>query len=306
MAQVRLVPTLIALLLASPVAAQSPPAESAASDEAILVEGQRIAVPELVRGTINRAGITPLARFEDRICPGVVGLTADQSEKMLRFIRENVARLGGKLQAPGCTANASVIFTDEPVEFVKRLAKTEPGYFNLSPRQLEKFPAKPRPVVSWHVNEVRDRDGNELGNTREVGMAKARILNQPAAAGAPMNARVLRNVGATHLYTSSREDMLFGFVVIDAQSTAGTNLGQLADLATMHLLLDIKQDAGAVNRGSILSLFEERPKGAAAPAEFSAFDLAMVEALYRPNENNRSARQQFSQIATAVRKAGEK
>jgi hypothetical protein len=306
MARVHLVPVFLAAILASPLPAQSPEAESAASDEAILVEGQRIPVPDLVRGTINRAGVTPLARFEDRICPGVVGMTADQAAKLLGFIRENIAKLGGKLYPLGCTANASVIFTDEPVDFVRRLAKTEPGYFAFSPRQLDRFTATPRPAVSWHVNEVRDRDGNELGDSRDVGMAKARIHDQPAAAGVPMNARVLRNVAATHLYTNSREDMLFGFVVIDAQRTAGTTLGQLADFATLHLLLDIKQDAGAVSRGSILSLFESRPKGAASPAEFSAVDLAMVEALYRPDENNRSASQQFSQIATAVRRVAEK
>ena len=302
MARVRiaLVACSAAVLLAARTSAQS----SAPIDESIIVEGQRVEPAAIVRSTINRAGVTPLARFEDKICPGVVGLPAAQAERLLGLIRESVASLGGKVQAPGCTANATVIFAETPTNFVRQLAKKEPGYFAFSPRQLEQFTATPRPVVSWHVTEVRDKDGNELGNSRVVGMAKQRILDQPAAAGVPMNARMLRNVNATNLATPSRQDMLFAFAVIDAQKTRGKTLGQLADFATLHLLLDIKQDAGANNRSSILSLFEERPEGHAAPTGFSAFDRAMVEALYRPSQNNRTAGQQFSQIATAVRRAG--
>ena len=119
-----------------------------------------------------------------------------------------------------------------------------------------------------------------------------------------MSAKVLRNTGATHLATSSRADMLFGFAVIDAAKIQGKSMRQLADLATLHLLLEIKQDA-APNPGSILSLFNDRPEGAAAPPGLSSYDRAMVDGLYRPQENNRSAAQQFSQIATAVRKAGD-
>jgi len=225
---------------------------------------------------------------------------------VLQLIRADIAALGGNLQNIGCTANATVIFTPEPAEFVRKLAVKQPGFFNFSPAGLKQFTATPRPVVSWHVTEVRDRDGNELGNTREVGMAKLRILDQPAAAGVPMNARVLRNTGATHLYTSSREDMLFGFAVVDSSRIQGKTMEQLAALATLHLMLDIKQNAGANNPASILSLFDERPAGAAVPDGLSSFDRAMIEGLYRPQENNRSAVQQLSQIAAAVRKASDR
>jgi hypothetical protein len=219
---------------------------------------------------------------------------------MLQLIRNNILELGGEVAQGGCTANATVIFTQEPVEFVKKMAVKQPAYFDLSPGGFKQFTAKPRPVVSWHVEEFRDRDGNELGDSRELGMAKAKILDQPASAGVPMAARVLRNAGASHLSTNGRSDMLFGFVVIDSAKLAGKTMEQLAALATLHLLLDVKQEAGA-NAASILSLFDE--KRASAPPGFSSYDRAMVEALYRPKENNRTPSQQFSQIATAVKKA---
>ena len=303
MSRVRFAAALAALLASSPVLAQAGAVESPTpNDQPIVVEGQRVQAEAIVRDTLDGAGVLPLGRFEDKVCPGVVGLAAEQAERMLQVLRANVVALGGELDKPGCTANATVIFAPNPADFITKLAVKSPGYFSFSPAGLKQFTASPRPVFSWHVIEMRDRDGNELGNSRELGMAKARILDQPAAAGAPMSARVLRNTAASHLATSSRADMLFGFVVIDAARIQGKSMQQLADLATLHLLLEIKQGA-ATNPASILSLFDDRPPGASAPPGLSSYDRAMIQGLYGPNENNRTPAQQFSQIATAVRRA---
>ena len=279
------------------------PLSAAHRDDAIIVEGQRIDIPTLIKGTINNVGVTPLARFEDRICPGVVGIGGEQALKMLQIMRDNFVALGSKIDSPGCTANATVIFTDQPVDFVKKLAKKEPAYFTMSPRALDRLTAHSRPVASWHVTETRDRDGKEVGSTNRGSDPKKKLFNTQASMGVPMEAQVIRNSAATHLYTNVREDMTVGFAVIDRRSSAGKSLRQLADLATLHLLLDVKQDAGASNRGSILSLFEERPAGASPPPALSKYDRAMVQALYAPHENNRTAGQQYSQIATAVRRS---
>ena len=292
---------LTALLSSTPLAAQSD--QPRTDEETIVVEGQRTNVTKLVLDTINDAGVEALARFEDRICPGIVGLGGDQATKMVQMIRENVVSLGGKLAEPGCTANATVILVDQPVEFVKKFAKTEPGFFTMTPREFDQFTARPRAVASWHVTETRDRDGQELDGSNKLSDRKKKLANTQAATSVGINARVVRQSAATRLYTNTREDMMFGFAVIDRQKLPGKTLRQLADLATLHLLLDVKQDAGTSNRGSILSLFEDRPQGAAAPAELSQLDRAMVQGLYRPSENNRTAAQQFTQIATAIRRS---
>jgi hypothetical protein len=100
--------------------------------------------------------------------------------------------------------------------------------------------------------------------------------------------------------------MLVGFVVIDRQQTPGKSLRQLADLATMHLLLDINQDAGTRDPGSILSLFEPRAEGVSAPPRLSKFDRGAMRGFYTQRENNRSARQQAENIAGEIEKgAGE-
>ena len=301
MSRVRFAAAAIFLLAASPPVLSQPAPPPAAADETILVEGQRQSVTQIVKATIKDAGVTALARFEDPICPGIVGMTGVQADKLVQMIRSNVMALGGKVDEPGCTANATVIFTDQPVEFVKKMAKSQPGYFDLTPRALEQFTAKPRPVASWHVTDTRDRDGQELSGSDKASDYKKRLMTANAASSVGINTKVVRQSAATRLYTNTREDMLVAFAVIDRQQSSGKSLRQLADLATLHLLLDIKQDAGDANRGSILTLFAPRPEGAAPPIGLSDYDRAMVEALYTPPENNRTPAQQFSQIAKAIR-----
>lgn len=307
MPRIRLGPVFVALLLASPAYAQTAAPEPRAEEgETIVVEGQRLNITRIVRDTIKNAGVTPLARFEDKICPGIVGLSGVQADKLVQMIRENVVQLGGRVDELGCTANATVIFTDAPIEFVKKMAKTQPGYFDLTPRALEQFTAKPRAVASWHVTDTRDRDGQELASAGKVSDRKKKLFNMPAATSDSISASVVRQSAATRLYTNVREDMLVAFAVIDRQKCSGKSLRQLADLATLHLLLDINQDAGESTPGSILSLFEDRHEGFAPPATLSEFDRVMVQALYTPEENNRTPSQQFSQIATAIRRTAEK
>ena len=304
MYRVRLASALTALLISSPLIAQSE--GSRPDDESIVVEGQRLSVNRLVTETITDAGVEALARFEEPICPGVVGLGLAQAVKVADMIRANIAALGGRLQQPGCTPNATVILVEQPVEFVRQFAKEQPGYFTMTPREFELFTARPRPVVSWHTTETRARDGQELDGAKQLSDRNKKLFNTNAANSVGINAQVVRNSAATRLYTNTREDMAFGFAVIDSGKLPGKTLRQLADLATLHLLLDIRQDAGTSSRGSILSLFEDRPQGVAAPAELSAFDKAMVQGLYGPSENNRTAAQQFSQIATAIRRSAGK
>ena len=292
------------LAAAVPAAAQvdvrgSSVAEAPQPQDPIVVQGQRRQIAQALRKLIEPSDSEQLARFEDEICPMVIGMPKDWTASLTRMIRDNVTAIGGKAGKPGCTVNAAVIFIDQPLELVKAFADAEPGYFNMTPRELAQFTAVQRPVTSWHVTDMRGRDGQELGQMGSLGVGST-------GGSAPANARVNRNAAASRLYSNIREDMLVGFVVIDRMATVGKSLRQLADVATMHLLLDVKPDAGARDPGSILSLFEQRPEGAAAPMRLSRFDRGALRGFYSQRENNRSARQQAENIAKAIEKgAGE-
>jgi len=272
---------------------RSSSSSSKQTDESVVVTGQRKQIAQALKKLIEQSDSEQFARFEDKLCPIVIGMPRDWTASLTRMIRENVIAVGGKAGKPGCTFNAAIIFIDQPLELVKAFAEEEPGYFSMTPKELAKFTAVQRPVTSWHVTDMRGRDGQELGQMGMLG-------------GMPADARINRNAAASRLYTNVREDMLVGFVVIDRQQTVGKSLRQLADLATMHIMLDVRQDASELDPGSILSLFESRAEGDPVPDRLSQFDRGALRGFYTQRENNRSARQQAENIARAIEKgAGE-
>ena len=297
----------LALVAVAPLAAQigvrastaTPAASGDADNDVIVVQGQKKAIAKALRELIRPSGgAEQLARFEDDVCPLVAGMPRDWTQVLTRMIRDNVVAVGGKVATPKpgkkCTVNAVVIFIDQPHELVAALAEAEPDFFSMTPREMSYFTQARRPVTSWHVTDMRGRDGQELGSVGSIG-------------GLPSDAKVVRQASATRLYSTIREDMLTAFVVIDRQATIGKSLRQLADLATMHILLDVKQDAGAKDSGSILSLFEPRPADSAGPSGMSRFDRGALAGFYTQRENNRTASQQRENIAEAIRRgAGEK
>ena len=291
--------SLLALLsaaaLAAPGAAQigTRSTTSAQSQDEIVVTGakKKKEIAQALKKLIEPTGREQLARFEDKVCPMVIGMPRDWTATMTRMIRENIAAVGGKLQPAGCKPNALAIFIDQPRELVDALHDAEPHLFNMTPREFKQFAALPGPVWSWHVTDMRDRDGNQVAQGSMGGNDFA----------------VIKNAAATRLYSNVREDMLAGFVVLDRQQTVGRTLRQLADLTTMHLLLDVKPGAEKQDMTSILSLFEARAAAGAAPARFSSFDRGILAGFYTQRENNRTAVQQRENIAEAIRRgAGEK
>jgi hypothetical protein len=257
--------------------------QSADSEDSILVEGQRStekkpSVVTQLRSIILEADNEQLARFETSVCPMIIGMPRDMTAVLDRIIRENVVAVGGKVAEPGCSVNAAVIFIDQPQALIRALYKEEPSFFfTFTPREFYYFADQPRPFYSWHLTNSYTRDGGYMS-------------------------KVVRSAAASRLYSNIREEMEAGIVVIDRARTEGKTLRQLADFATMHLLLDVKQKHGQFDRSSILSLFDRRGRTAMLPPRFSGFDRSALSGFYTQRENNRTAAQQRQNIAAAIAK----
>lgn len=270
----RLFAALAIMPLASAAAAQQ-------SDEPIVVTGQRAgedrpSVVTRLRQMIDESDNEQLMRFEQEICPAVIGMPADFTAILTRMIRQNVVAVGGKLGGPGCKVNAANIFIDRPQELILALHKVEPSFFmNMSPRDFDQFSRRSVPVYSWHTSNRYTRDGVILSG------------------------QIVRGAAATRLYTNIRDEMESGLVVIDRQATIGKTLRQLADFATMHLMLDVNWRARRMDGSSILSLFHTR---ADLPPRMSSFDRNALSGFYLQRENNRTAADQRENIARAIRR----
>lgn len=270
---------------------QNRPAAATGQSE-IIVQGQRRSVMRHLRDVIARDGADQLARFEDKICPMVIGMPRDLTAIMTGMIRANIASFGARLEPAGCKPNGLVIFIDRPAELVDAIRKEEPWMLGMAPRTARNFVADVGPITSWHVTETRGAEGQVLGG---YGMT-----------GPSTTAKTTRSPSSSRLYVPARQEMQLGMVVIDKGRTVGHTLRQLSDLATMHLLLEIKASAATRDPNSILSLFEPRPADQPKPKRLSRLDRGAMAGFYRLRANNLTATQQRENIAREMeRGAGE-
>lgn len=284
-------------------------AQNSTANETIVVEGQRKTLTKMLRDVIAEAPTGQIGRFETKLCPKVIGLPADWSSRIEAMVRKNAEIAGLTMQPADCRPNALVIFIDEPQRLVSELSKAENGFFgHIDMHDKKRLIETARPVYSWRVLDIKDRDGLDLGVVGSIPVATG--PNGASASGGPggmpVNARIVRNARAAHIGENTRQDILLSFAVFDTAKAEGKTLRQLADMATLHLLLDIKLDSEAqAAKDSILSLFVPRSNGAALPERMSSVDQAMLAGLYQIKDNALNARAQRSKIVTRIRKSEE-
>ncbi|HMT41944.1 hypothetical protein [Sphingorhabdus sp.] len=281
-----------AAIATSPAMAQAEPDKNAD----IVVKGRTEELRYMLKDMLNEsASSKQIGRFEQRLCPKVVGFPADWSKMLEDMVRKNATTAGLKLQKEGCEPNAMIIFIDEPQRLVSEMGKALPEFFgHMTEEQRTALSASYRPVYSWRVTDIRSSRGVELKKTDSFN-------------GEASNAYVVRNAQATRTSENTRQDILLSFAVMDIAKTEGKSLRQLADMATMHLLLDLSQEAESVaSPDSILTLFGATSDAAALPKRMSVMDKSMLTGTYKFRNNALKAGQQRGMIAKEIKEADEK
>ena len=268
------------------------PVYAAAAEPEIVVEGQRKQLSAQLKQLFNESSSGQLGRFEESVCPMVIGFPEEWTGILDGLLRKNIAAAGLKVQDTGCRPNALLIFVDDPQSIVQGLYAAQPRFFGVIDRaDFQALSNVKRPIYSWHVIEQRSRDGEQLGNITSINGSNV----------GQSGVKIVRNAAATRNFENVREDMLLSFAVIDKPATEGKSLRQLADIATMHLLLDIKP-AASVADDSILSLFSEKGANTAPPERMSDLDRRTVAGLYALKANNYTASVQRGRIASKIAK----
>jgi hypothetical protein len=208
-------------------------------------------------------GDEPLARFEQPLCPGIIGIEADGARAMVARIRENAARLGLE-GAPedSCTPNLIVAFLDDGQDYLRRLNQDR-GYLfdSLSRHETEELLSREGPARAWLTTETRTRDGMWVGE-------RENLADLPMA-----------GMWSAHslIYVPTRQDITAAMVLIDRDAMAGRSVAQLADYATLYGLADYVP-AAAPETPTIQRLFSDDTDSSIGG--LSAFDLAYLERLY--------------------------
>ncbi len=204
----------------------------------------------------------PLPRFEDRVCPGVVGLKREAAETVVGLIRGNVAELGlASAGEAACEPNVVVAFVDDGQAFLRNLADRNNKLFFDMPR-AEREALLAEGGAARAVLKVRSRTLTGMPVPRREGLAQL--------------PQTLSNAAHSRIYTGVRRDIVSALVLIDREAVGGLSLQQLADYATFRALTHTLPPDDA--RGeSIVGLFDG---GANRSGGLTEFDRTFLATLY--------------------------
>lgn len=255
------------------------------------------------------------ARWDDEICPRVAGLPAADAQTLIDHIARRAHEVGLGAGAAGCRANVVIMFAPNANTVAREIVDTRRdllGYYSQDNMAsagrdaLEAFANTARPVRWWHVSQTTSADGRELGQAeaRHGGAgAEAQAMNQAAGSGDPSSGS---SAGATisgvdavrsngmRTRRTTRQDLSFALIIVDAPSVAGAPATATADYISMAALAQLNPNADMSAFPSILNLFA-RGSGP-APTAMTAWDAAFLQGLYR-TRREAGARQQRSDIA---------
>jgi hypothetical protein len=206
----------------------------------------------------------PLARFEDPLCPGIVGVALDSARDMVSLIRENATELGLPVaDSETCEPNLVVAVLDDPRAYADRLRTERPYLFtDLGRREQEAFFDAAGPARSWARVLTRTRDGLPVYQSNGL--------------TAPEEATVM--AAHSKIYVPTRRDIVWAIVLLDRKAVQGMTVMQVADYATMRGLSNDAAEQLSSPRDSILTLFDTDP--AARPRGLTRSDHILLQTLY--------------------------
>jgi hypothetical protein len=288
-----------AFIFSTAAAAQEAPAP----DRNIVVTGERPPATEnQVTEQAKNISIVgdpldqPLPRFEDWVCPGVLGLKDDAAAYIIQRIRYNAEQLDLRMTEDNgsCEPNFIVAFVDDAQNALVEVARRN-GYMlaGLSVTERGELLDAPGAARVWSNVMARTRDGMPVPSERDARSAPERAGSTFAGTdggGNPLSAPF--NMGVppvsagwnahSKIYIATREDITSVLVLFDRSQVHGKSLLQLADYATMRGFALTRETSGEHPAPTILSLFDgDGPK----PERLTAFDLGYLGSLYRDMPN---------------------
>jgi len=266
-------------------------AQTRPTEPDIVVTGKVNAKPEEVQRQANAITNTsvkyrnPLAMFQDRVCPGILGMPSAMAQIMVDRIRRNAEQVGLKTAPLGdCQPNILVIFVRNGQGAIKELRNRQGHIFKDIPlAELQEMAADSGPVHAWVNTIVRSRQGDALQGDNSADLTRIPTLNVAQS--------------QSHIFLAHRIDITNSVIMIDIPAIDGMSVVQLADYVTMRAFARTKPISGDPAASTILNLFDPDPS-AARPRALTDFDLAYLRAIYEGVDSLNAA----SKLASINRK----
>jgi hypothetical protein len=249
----------------------------------IVVEGRplRAVVDDFVDEVIAPPVGRGPARWNRRVCVGVVNLRSEAAQALADQVSAVALRAGLEVGEPGCNPNILVIWTDDAPALARALVARRPRAFRpqysgaaQSSEALERFQDTEAPVRWWHVS---------MPVVRETGLPGVRMPGEPPPTIA----------GEGRLRSPLRNDLLKAFIIVDLRAAEGLDLRQLGDYIGMVALAQVDAQADTRGHDTILNLFQP---DVSPGLRLTDWDVSFLEALYDAELHQRQNRSQFGEV----------
>ena len=226
----------------------------------------------------------PLALFQAKLCPGVLGLPREPAELIVGRVRYNAERLGLSLASEEkCKPNLIIGFVGSGQSDIRKILEKKGSILVDMPLDERRALVNDTgPVHAFAITSTRTRDGMHILGDQKYG--KMPTVNIQS--------------GNSLIMLATRIDIELSVVLMDIAAIDGMTVNQLADYATMRGFAQTKGISGDTAYGTILNLFDP---DAAHQTELSNFDVAYLTALYS-NAPNLIAASKFGTVQGEMRK----
>lgn len=257
-------PLLNAILLLSclaPAAHAQQDTGQAGGDDSIVVEGQRMTrkeVRERANGFVRTLGVVQgdrsIARWQNPICPSVLGVPDDVAQIAESKVRGIIEEVKAPLAKPGCDANLLIAFVEDGRDLMKLIADRRPKLlYQIQGPDRQDLVKGDAPIRWWYVT------GTGTGGGAPSGGAPSPATGGNAQGGGSV---LPDGVAGSSAYSSSlilptvTRSFSVATVIIDVHRAEGITLSEAAAYATFVGLAEVK-DSAAPPVASILNLFKE-------------------------------------------------
>jgi len=215
----------------------------------------------------------PLARFEGKVCPGVIGLNQDAAEYVVGRVRAVAEEMKIPLAKNGaCTANVIVAFTEDGRADLAALQKRRNSLAEvLTPDEQHELLEEPGAARVFTITETRMQNGSIVPRSHQLATNVADLPSGRMEGGQSLIA------------TGSHREIVSVVVLFDKDKVRPLTLKQVADYSVMRGLARTRDAKGDGAPDSILALFDDG--AAAAPTGLTDFDRAYLKALYEGDAN---------------------
>lgn len=228
------------------------------------------------------------ARWNEPVCPVVIGVGARPAGVVADRIRAVAGASGAAVGKPGCKANVVVTFTGDARDLMARLVKKEPGLLRQAAAEdRRRITSGPGPVRWWYGTRTEGAEGRPI-----AGASSALLLVQDFPTGD--EAGFLDSYHSSLIDTKLRVSMTGVSVVVDVPAATGVTLGALGAYVAFVALARVRMARDAGGDPSILDLFAG-PPGTDRPRDLTDWDRAYLAALYAVPVN-RPARVQRARV----------